>query len=52
MPTITDREAETILEVVNQIRLESRKPKPRMIRISNLADRVTVVINRSKRRKK
>ena len=51
MPTITEREAEIILETVRQIRLESRKPKPRMIRISNLTDRIAVIVNKSKRRK-
>ena len=50
MPTITDREAEIILDTMKNIRIESRNPKARMIRISNLADKVTVIINRSKRR--
>lgn len=51
MPSITDREAEIILEAMNNIRIESRNPKARMIRISNLADKVSVIINKSKRRK-
>ena len=52
MPTITDREAEIILEALNRIRSESRMEKPRMLRTINLADKVTVIINRAKRRKK
>ena len=51
MPAITDREAEIILDTLNQIRSESRKEKPRMLRMINLADKVTVIINKSKRRK-
>lgn len=52
MPTITDREAEIILEALNRIRSESRSERPRTLRTINLADKVTVIIKRAKRRKK
>ena len=52
MPTLTDREARLILEAVQQIRLESRKPVQRKDRIQNLADRVSVIIRKAQQRKK
>ena len=52
MPTLTDREADTIRTVMQQIQVESRRPVQRKYRITNLASKVTVIINKAQRRKK
>lgn len=51
MPTLTDREAETIRKTMQQIQSESRRPVQRKNRIVNLASKVTVIINKAQRRK-
>ena len=52
MPTLTEREAETIQKLMQQIQVESRRPVQRKYRIVNLAAKVTVIINKAQRRKK
>ena len=52
MPTITNREAESILKLMREILVESRRPEPRKNRLANLASKTTVIINKAKRRSK
>ena len=46
----TEREIRIIRETADDIRREARREKPRLIRICNLSDRVSVTIGRAERR--
>lgn len=51
MLTLTNREAETILELARRIRLEDAKPVRRRNTIQNLSSKISSTIQKAKRRK-
>ena len=47
----TEREIRTIKDTVDAIRREARRERPRPVRISNLGDRLSVIVTHAERRK-
>jgi hypothetical protein len=47
----TEREVRTIRETVNAIRKEARRDAPRPVRVSNLCDRLSLIVKNAERRK-
>jgi hypothetical protein len=46
----TEREIRTVRDTVDAIRKEARRETPRPVRISNLCDRISLVIKNAERR--
>jgi hypothetical protein len=46
----TEREIRTIRDTLDRVRREARQESPRRLRISNLCDRVLVIVAKAERR--
>ena len=46
----TEREIRTIREAVDAIRKEARRDTPRPVRVSNLCDRLSLIVKNAERR--